>query len=68
MTIGNLEFEQFRAFLEKTCGILLVDNKQYLVSSRLNKLMELQGIPFGCLLTIPQHEKQNVNERLSTAR
>lgn len=37
-------FEQFRTFLEKTCGILLGSNKQYLVSSRLNKLMEQQGI------------------------
>ena len=41
---GNLDFEQFRTFLEKTCGILLGTNKQYLVSSRLNKLMEQQGI------------------------
>jgi chemotaxis protein methyltransferase CheR len=41
---GNLDFEQFRIFLEKACGILLGSNKQYLVSSRLNKLMEQQGI------------------------
>nr|WP_243430824.1 protein-glutamate O-methyltransferase CheR [Pseudomonas sp. 51_B] len=39
-----MEFEQFRVFLEKACGILLGENKQYLVSSRLNKLMEQQGI------------------------
>jgi len=39
-----LDFEQFRVFLEKTCGILLGSNKQYLVSSRLNKLMEQQSI------------------------
>ncbi len=39
----DLDFEQFRVFLEKTCGILLGSNKQYLVSSRLNKLMEQQG-------------------------
>nr|WP_225778707.1 protein-glutamate O-methyltransferase CheR [Pseudomonas sp. Marseille-Q3773] len=44
MSTGNLDFEQFRVFLEKACGILLGDNKQYLVSSRLNKLMEQQGI------------------------
>ena len=37
---GDLEFDQFRVFLEKSCGILLGNNKQYLVSSRLNKLME----------------------------
>ncbi|MDP3846037.1 MAG: protein-glutamate O-methyltransferase CheR [Pseudomonas sp.] len=44
MTSGNLDFEQFRVFLEKACGILLGSNKLYLVSSRLNKLMEQQGI------------------------
>ncbi len=44
MSSGNLDFEQFRVFLEKACGILLGSNKQYLVSSRLNKLMEQQGI------------------------
>ncbi|MFH7397119.1 chemotaxis protein, partial [Pseudomonas syringae pv. tagetis] len=31
-------------FLEIGCGILLAENKLYLVSSRLNKLMELQSI------------------------
>ncbi len=44
MSTDNLDFEQFRVFLEKACGILLGENKQYLVSSRLNKLMEQQGI------------------------
>ncbi|MDA0424566.1 MULTISPECIES: protein-glutamate O-methyltransferase CheR [Stutzerimonas] len=44
MVSVDLDFEQFRVFLEKTCGILLGSNKQYLVSSRLNKLMEQQGI------------------------
>ncbi|WP_371133295.1 protein-glutamate O-methyltransferase CheR [Pseudomonas sp.] len=44
VTSGNLDFEQFRVFLEKACGILLGSNKLYLVSSRLNKLMEQQGI------------------------
>ena len=44
MSTANLDFQQFRVFLEKACGILLGENKQYLVSSRLNKLMEQQGI------------------------
>lgn len=44
MSSGNVDFDQFRIFLEKACGILLGSNKQYLVSSRLNKLMEQQGI------------------------
>lgn len=44
MSTANLDFDQFRVFLEKACGILLGENKQYLVASRLNKLMEQQGI------------------------
>src|SRR3546814_20698960 len=44
LSTGNLDFEQFRVFLEKACGILLGENKQYLVSRRLNKLMEQKGL------------------------
>lgn len=40
----NPEFEQFRVFLEKASGIQLGENKQYLVASRLNRLMEQQGV------------------------
>lgn len=32
-------YEEFRAFLEKACGIVLGDNKQYLVTSRLATLL-----------------------------
>src|SRR5262245_58939913 len=36
-------YEEFRTFLEKACGIVLGDNKQYLVTSRLaNLLVEYQ--------------------------
>lgn len=38
-------YEAFRAFLEKACGIMLGDNKQYLVTSRLSRLMAEQEIP-----------------------
>ena len=31
---------RFRQYLEKVCGIMLSDNKQYLVASRLGKLLE----------------------------
>lgn len=34
------EYKNFQAFLEKACGIVLGDNKHYLVSSRLNRLMQ----------------------------
>ncbi|WP_191600990.1 CheR family methyltransferase [Marinomonas algicola] len=35
---------KFRQYLEKVCGIMLSDNKQYLVASRLGKLIEREGI------------------------
>ncbi|QEQ95772.1 CheR family methyltransferase [Neptunomonas concharum] len=34
------EFRLFSLFLEKSCGILLADHKQYLVQSRLGKIMQ----------------------------
>lgn len=40
----NQDFQLFREFLEKSSGIVLGDNKQYLVASRLNRLLEQQGI------------------------
>ena len=40
MTLANQDFQLFRDFLEKACGIVLGDNKQYLVKSRLRRIME----------------------------
>ena len=42
--VSSADYQQFREFLEKACGILLGDNKQYLVASRLNKIMAEYGI------------------------
>ncbi len=39
LTISAAEYELFRRFLEDACGIILGDNKHYLVTSRLNRLM-----------------------------
>ncbi|MEH6825198.1 MAG: protein-glutamate O-methyltransferase CheR [Motiliproteus sp.] len=36
-------FSLFRDFLQDACGILLGDNKEYLVSSRLNSIMQENG-------------------------
>lgn len=44
MSVTQSEFNTFRQFLEEKSGIVLGDNKLYLVTSRLNKLMEEQGI------------------------
>ncbi len=39
------EYRNFQSFLEKACGIVLGENKHYLVSSRLNRLMQEHDIP-----------------------
>jgi chemotaxis protein methyltransferase CheR len=42
---GNLtEYPRFKAFLEKACGILLGDGKQYLIDSRLTRLFREEKI------------------------
>lgn len=38
--VDQVEFDQFRQFLEDACGISLGDNKQYLVSNRMRRLMD----------------------------
>ncbi|VAW70992.1 Chemotaxis protein methyltransferase CheR [hydrothermal vent metagenome] len=38
------EYKKFQIFLEKACGIVLGENKHYLVSSRLNRLMQENNI------------------------
>lgn len=38
--IPTRDYEAFCAFLEDACGIVLGDNKHYLVKSRLNRLMQ----------------------------
>jgi len=45
--IGNIspkEYEQFKLFLEQACGIVLGDGKQYLMISRLTKLLRNEEI------------------------
>lgn len=38
--ISSEEYNEFRAYLEQITGIVLGDSKHYLISSRLNRLME----------------------------
>ncbi len=42
--IDVADYEVFRRFLEESCGIVLGDNKQYLVASRLSPLMRHHGM------------------------
>lgn len=44
MPVTQSEFNMFRQFLESKSGIVLGDNKQYLVTSRLKKLQDEHGI------------------------
>ncbi|AZZ91382.1 methyltransferase domain-containing protein [Hahella sp. KA22] len=37
--VNNADYDKFRDFLQKACGIVLGDNKQYLVQSRLRRIM-----------------------------
>lgn len=48
--IAPAEFKQFSQFLEKNCGILLAEHKQYLVQSRLGKIMQDGGMDSLTLL------------------
>jgi chemotaxis protein methyltransferase CheR len=49
--IAPQDYEEFRAFLESSCGIVLGENKHYLVTSRLTRLMnEVQADSIGTLL------------------
>lgn len=42
--IAPHEYESFKAFLEQACGIVLGEGKQYLISSRLTRLLRDEGI------------------------
>lgn len=39
-SFSSQEYEEFRRFLKDSCGITLGDNKQYLVTSRLGRMMQ----------------------------
>ena len=57
-TISPQEYEDFRKFLEKVCGIVLGDNKQYLVYSRLNRLLTaFKYASFGELISDLKKDK-----------
>lgn len=55
------EYKNFQVFLEKACGIVLGENKHYLVSSRLNRLMKENNIASLQVLV------DNLNKSMSSA-
>jgi len=59
--LQQAEYDQFRSFLEQQCGIVLGENKQYLVKSRLAPLMARFGVGSLSELvskTLGLHERQ----------
>ncbi len=68
-TIGTQDYDAFRKFLQDACGILLGDNKQYLVSSRLNKIMAQHGMTTLGELTqsIISHPRSGLKEAVVDA-
>ncbi len=53
------DFDQFRQFLQETCGIFLGENKQYLVTTRVRRILEAQGIAsLGELMTLLRRGRQ----------
>ena len=75
-TITPQGFKQFSNYLENSCGIVLAENKQYLVQSRLAKLMGEQTfsqleqlvaamtVPSGKRLTDKVVDAMTTNETL----
>lgn len=60
MSMTPEEYENFRAFLENACGIMLGDNKQYLIASRLSPLLAEYQIPsLGALIERLRKERRS---------
>ncbi|MDT8311051.1 MAG: protein-glutamate O-methyltransferase CheR [Methylophaga sp.] len=70
--ISQVDYEKFRLFLEQACGILLGDGKQYLIISRLTKLLrdEKIGSVSDLLIAIqhgsPRHLRNAVIDAMTT--
>jgi len=58
--LSKEQYDSFRDFLEKSCGIVLGDNKHYLVTSRLNRLThEFSFDSLNAMLDALKHQKDN---------
>lgn len=56
------EFDHFRQFLQDACGIALGDNKQYLVSNRIRRLLDEHKL--ASFSELVKQLKQNSNRKL----
>jgi len=70
--ISAQEYEQFKQFLEQACGIILGDGKQYLVTSRLTKLLReeqlssLTELLAALKRNSPRHLRDDVIDAMTT--
>jgi chemotaxis protein methyltransferase CheR len=60
--LSTQDYEAFRVFLEEACGIVLGENKHYLVVSRLGRLMGDEGV--ATLGDLVSHLRQDSNRVL----
>lgn len=68
-TIADHDYQVFRTFLSQACGIVLGDNKQYLVANRMRRIMEeYQFQSLSALVTrINQHRETGLKEKVIDA-
>ena len=68
-SISSRDYESFRTFLEEACGIVLGENKHYLVASRLNRLLkELDLTSVGDLIeSMHSRPHSGIRERIIDA-
>lgn len=70
--ISDHDYQRFRRFLESACGILLGDGKQYLIVSRLTRLLRDENIAdLAALMTAiekgqPRHLRDAVIDAMTT--
>ena len=59
-SISNHDYDDFRRFLEDACGIVLGENKHYLVASRLSRLVrEFEVKSVGELISYMKHHPRS---------
>lgn len=61
-SLNQAEFDQFRQLLEEACGISLGDNKQYLVTNRIRRILEENNI--ASLGELVKNLQQGFNRKL----
>jgi len=67
LSISSQEYQQFKEKLEQYSGILLGDNKEYLISSRLRRLLETENLASIADLVGAMERNQRLKESVVDA-